>query len=148
MEICVALETELGYQFAIRHEGRCLKADFYMKFVDGAGVERAIIIEIDGQQHFGPWYFERPGETYDVRMGRDLCKMRWAFGADVPIVRIPVSMLKSDPDWKYATRALIASAMAWRRGHEVDGSRVPLFLYPGSGAMYAEHVRPWRKKDL
>lgn len=101
---------------------------------------RFFVVEVDGEQHFGPWNRDCVGEDHAARLRRDVEKMAWAFERGVPIVRVPTSVVawgstEREHDWIVKLTELCRAAAEWTGGDEM-----PLFLYPGKEWIYTEHI--------
>ena len=115
--------------------------DIHANVVDDDGCERSFVVEVDGEQHFGPVFFSGSTPTdHDKQLCADVAKMAWAVKRGVPVVRVPTSVVawgstEREHDWIAKLTELCRAAAEWTCSDDV-----PLFLYPGKEWMYAQHI--------
>ena len=127
------------FEIEWRPKGEAFRFDF---LVHGDG-ERRAIVEVDGRQHFERWDFDASDEGLADRRRRDVAKMAWAIARGIPTVRVPTSAVSFDPratDWQAVLVNVVLVALVWTP----DSDEFPVFLYPGSGEVYAIHMNDLR----
>lgn len=121
------------------------------------GMRIMVGLEVDGEQHFGPFAYDRPGETYETRLERDTAKAKWLAERCIPLIRVPVSLIRYGNDqevWKRELLELLMRSMEYAdgvRGTLIDDptTRVgledfPLFVCTSTSDMYKEHSISFR----
>ena len=98
---------------------------------------RYVLLEVDGDQHFGPWRHDTPAEGHAERLRRDVEKMKWAARKGMPTVRIPTRMVRFDPfdtDWQVQLMMLVDDAFfTWEQGHH------PIIVPAEYASLYSQH---------
>lgn len=124
-------------------DGKRYRFDIRANVFEDDEPPRFFVVEVDGEQHFGPWNRDGPGKEHADRVRADVVKMAWAFERRIPIVRVPTSVVswgstESERDWVAKLEMLCREAVDWRPSE--DESDYPLIIYPGKEWMYAQHV--------
>ena len=47
-----------------------------------------LLIEYDGEQHFGPWIYDRTEQDYEGRLKRDRIKNQWSADNKIDLIRL------------------------------------------------------------
>jgi very-short-patch-repair endonuclease len=97
----------------VLHKWRPVGERFEFDFVVRRG-DREAIVEVDGEQHFGPWDFDTLADGHRDRVRRDVLKMIWAYERGISVVRIPtfdISFDQNQRGWKNELTGLLERAL-------------------------------------